>query len=295
MKRPLLFIHLIIMIIATSTCSTANNFKFILPDIKNYEDIKIQYLISNDNIKLAYRQIGSAKSKTAFVFIPGSTMYGYYYIPFLKELSRNDILVRVIDIRGHGDSEGPRGDVPYEDSLIDDLALHIKDLKLKNPGINILIGGHSMGGGICGRYLEHNGYNSVKGVVYIAPLFHYKQPGIKNHGYVDIKYLNFLFGGDHTMYQFYNPTSNDPKLVREYSNIMSKASMVSDYSKFRKNHTANTIFIIGKEDELFNWEKATKIFKDEKVKYIILNNTGHLNFKLDPDSLKELGKWITHN
>jgi len=124
--------------------------------------------------------MGSTKCTKGFIFIPGSTMYGYYYVPLIKELSKSNILVRVIDIRGHGDSEGIRGDAPSENSLIEDLNLHIKDLKTKNSEMQIFIGGHSMGGGICGRYLEHYGYNSVKGVVYAAPIFHWRQSGMRN-------------------------------------------------------------------------------------------------------------------
>ena len=147
-----------------------------------------------------------------------------------------------------------------------------------------------MGAGICGRYLEYYGFNSVKGVVYISPFFHYKQSGMKNPGYVDVNILKVLFGGDHTISQIYHPSSDDPKLVRKYTNMMRKASMVSDYSEFRKNHTTNTILIIGKKDELFDWEKTIQIFNDKNIKYILLNNTGHLNFKID--FLKKLSKWI---
>ncbi len=113
---------------------------------------------------------------------------------------------------------------------------------------------------------------------------------MKNPGYVDVSILKFLFGGNHTMYQFYHPSSDDPKLVREYSNIMARASMVEDFAKFRKNHTTNTLYIIGKEDELFDWEKSLQIFDDKSVKYIVLENTGHLNFKFD--TFQELEKII---
>jgi len=291
MKKTFFYLFLIIIIIGTLSCSNSNKFKFSLPDAKNYKDIEVKFLKSDDNVKLAYRQIGSEKYNAAIVFVPGSTMYGYYYVYLLTELSKYNILVRIIDIRGHGDSEGPRGDVPSENTLVKDLSLHIKDLKSKNPGMKIVIAGHSMGGGICGRYLEHYGYDSVNGVVYVAPFFHYKQDGMKKAGYVNVKILTVLFGGDHSVSQTYNPNSDDPKLVREYTNIMSNASMVSDFKKFRKNHTTKTIFIIGKNDELFEPEKSMQIFFDKKnIKYILLDETGHVNFK--PESLIGIKKFI---
>lgn len=281
MKNIYAIICLTASCIFTTSCTTAGSFRFNLPDTAVVKDIKVQYIRSEDNIKLAYREAGSPTGKTGIIFVPGSTMYGYYYVPLINELSKYNILVRVIDIRGHGNSDGARGDVPDENRLIDDLSLHIRDMKSKNPEINIIIGGHSMGGGICGRYLEHYGYNSVKGVIYIAPFFHWKQPGMKNPGYVDVSIFKIIFGGDHTKSQIYNVNSDDPKLVREYSNIMSRASMVSDFSQFRKNHSTDTIFVIGKDDELFDWEKSLLIFNDKRVRYILLDNTGHLNYKLD--------------
>jgi pimeloyl-ACP methyl ester carboxylesterase len=248
MKKISLLIITVIITIASSFA--ADNFRFSLPDVAEYKDVSIRFITAKDNIKLAYREAGSPASPIGLIFIPGSTMYGYYYIPLINELSKKNCLVRVIDIRGHGDSEGARGDVQSENDLIEDLSLHIKDLALKNPHMKIIIGGHSMGGGICGRYLEHYGYESVKGVVYVAPFFHYKQPGMKNPGYVDVNIISFIFGGDHSVLQVYHPNSGDPKLVREYTNIMSKASMVSDFSSFRKNHNTPAVYVIGKDDEL---------------------------------------------
>jgi len=88
----------------------------------------------------------------------------------------------------------------------------------------------------------------------------------------------------------YHPNSGDPKLVREYTNIMSKASMVSDFSGFRNKHTTPAVYVIGKDDELFDWEKSIGIFKDKSIRYIFLDKTGHLNY--NADSLAQLGGLI---
>lgn len=113
---------------------------------------------------------------------------------------------------------------------------------------------------------------------------------MKNPGYVDVNFFKVLFGGDHTISQIYHPHSDDPKLVKEYTTMMSRASMVSDYSEFRINHTTTALLIIGKDDELFDWEKTFQIFNNKNIKHILLNNTGHLNFK--PESYKEVCKFI---
>lgn len=291
MNNRIYIIIIFFVNILMNSCKTSENFRFKVPDISPWEDTDIKYINSNDGVKLAYRDLGDIKEKRALIFIPGSTMYGYYYVPFMRVLSKHDVFVRVLDIRGHGDSDGKRGDVPHEDSIVDDLSLHIEQIRLRNPDIDVFIGGHSMGAGICGRYLEKYGFDEVKGVVYVSPLFHYKQPGMKNPGYVNVNILKTIFGGDHEVTQVYHPGSNDPKLVRNYTKMMSKASMVSDFQKFRQNHTTSAVIIIGKEDELFDWKKTLDIFRDQKaIRYIVIDEASHLDVILK--STKKLIGWL---
>jgi alpha-beta hydrolase superfamily lysophospholipase len=56
------------------------------------------------------------------------------------------------DQRGHGQSGGPRGGMPADDSLLADLALVIDHLRATRPGPLVLLG-HSMGGLLVGRFV----------------------------------------------------------------------------------------------------------------------------------------------
>jgi acylglycerol lipase len=266
-------------------------FAFFVPDFSKVEDIPDQFVPAEDGTRLAYRQIGDISAEKALIFVPGSTMYGYYYIPFIKNLHDKDLYIRVIDLRGHGDSGGPRGDVPHKDSLIDDLHVHIGNIKSVSPEAFVYIAGHSMGAGICGKYLEKYGYNSVDGVVYIAPFFHYRQPGMKDAGYVDVNILKTFFGHDHVVTQVYHPAGNDPKLVRKYTKIMSKASMLSNYTTFRRNHGTQALYLIGKKDELFDWKTSPEIFKGrDGIRYVIINEATHLDIL--ERSARHIREWI---
>jgi len=277
------------------SCRTSEVFNFNLPNISPWKDINVKFVKSDDGVQLAYRESGNIKSDKTLIFIPGSTMYGYYYIPFMKAISEKNLYLRVIDLRGHGNSQGKRGDVPHENSLVDDLNIHILKIKSVNPDTEIIIGGHSMGAGVCGRYLERYGFDAVKRVLYVSPFFHYKQPGMKNTSYVDVNYFNTIFGDPHDVTQVYHPTGDDPKLVRTYTKIMANASMVEDYHQFRKSHKTKTLFIEGKKDELFDWKEATNIFQSQDdIKYVFLPTAAHLDifFKGGADKIKE---WLLHS
>lgn len=54
------------------------------------------------------------------------------------------------DHRGHGNSAGPRGDVPTPDALLRDTALVID--AVRRPGQPFVVLGHSMGGAVAGRF-----------------------------------------------------------------------------------------------------------------------------------------------
>jgi|GEM_PF-3391711 len=281
------------LFLVIGACATPGNgdFDFFVPDYSGLTDAQVHYLTAYDGVPLAYREIGDTTTEKILLIVPGSTMYGYYYLPFMKDMG-NDLYTRVIDLRGHGDSGGPRGDVPHEESLIDDVHIHIENLISLNPHAQIYIAGHSMGAGICGKYLEKYGYDSVKGAVYIAPFFHYRQPGMKGAGYVDVDIFKTIFGDDHAITQHYHPSGDDPKLVREYTKIMSKASMLSDYNSFRRNHSTQALYLMGTKDELFDWQDSPRIFSGcGSVKVVIIGGATHLDIL--GTSTKPLLEWMS--
>ena len=298
MKKVLLTITMVpafgvLVLLMINACADTDekSFRFHVPEVEYWQDTDVSYLVADDAVRLAYRESGDVSADMAVILVPGSTMYGYYYIPFINGLSGEDTYVRVIDLRGHGDSEGPRGDVPHEDTLIEDLNKHIEQIRSKNPQVKIIISGHSMGAGVCGRYLEKHGYNSVHGAIYLAPFFHWRQPGMKPARYVDVDIFKTIFGDDHEVTQVYHPTSDDPKLVREYTKMMSRASMVKDYRSFRISHTTPSLYLIGKNDELFDWEKSPAIFKNrENMHLLIVDQATHLDIHIRAS--RKISQWL---
>ncbi len=74
------------------------------------------------------------------------------------------------DARGHGLSDGPRGDAENVDHLVDDFMQVIAHVHDRFPDAPIILFGHSMGGAVTSRYITtHEPPDYLKGVILSAP------------------------------------------------------------------------------------------------------------------------------
>ncbi|KAH1280719.1 hypothetical protein KXX11_004497, partial [Aspergillus fumigatus] len=72
------------------------------------------------------------------------------------------------DHHGHGESTGARGGLPSELRLVDDLALVIDDARRLNPGLPLVLLGHSLGGLVAARFVAQR-LAPVDGLVLSSP------------------------------------------------------------------------------------------------------------------------------
>ena len=82
-------------------------------------------------------------------------------------------VVRAYDQRGHGDSGGAPGVLPYEDALLDDLEEVLDDTRrhLAEPwACPLILLGHSMGGLVCASFVQR-GMGRVDALVLSSPAF----------------------------------------------------------------------------------------------------------------------------
>src|SRR5262245_9470983 len=71
-----------------------------------------------------------------------------------EHAGRHDTLARVLnswgftvrsyDQYGHGESDGARGGLPHANRLLDDLGDLVESTRVRNPGVPLLLLGHSM-------------------------------------------------------------------------------------------------------------------------------------------------------
>ena len=80
------------------------------------------------------------------------------YAPLAAELRDWGFAVRAYDQRGHGLSGGPRGGLPHDTALLDDLAAVIDATRRMQqrgqPGLPLILLGHSLGGLVASRFVS---------------------------------------------------------------------------------------------------------------------------------------------
>ncbi len=84
------------------------------------------------------------------------------------------------DLRGHGRSTGPRGDVPDYERLLDDLADFLTQMRARYPKRPIFLYGHSLGGNLVLNFVLRR-QPKVEGVIATAPVLEvgFKVPAMR--------------------------------------------------------------------------------------------------------------------
>lgn len=120
--------------------------------------METKYLNVNDKIKLAYYSEFIPNSKSGVIIVHGLAEHKGRYDEFMDKLLENNISVFAIDLRGHGESLGKRGDITRFASYVKDLYLFISDIKERHPELKLILFGHSLGGLISSSYVaKHDG------------------------------------------------------------------------------------------------------------------------------------------
>lgn len=156
MTRFLLFS----LIVGVSACASSEQSIFTIDDRERpiyvrliSEPDSVSYFTSFDLTRLAYREILPTSFSTMLVFIHGTAAQSKLYLPLADTLRHYGIATALLDLRGHGLSEGIRGDAKNTTALARDLKLFLDTLRAKYPGKKIVLGGHSLGAGACLKYL----------------------------------------------------------------------------------------------------------------------------------------------
>lgn len=98
------------------------------------------------------------------------------YDPIARRLNRWGFAVRGYDQYGHGESDGVRGALPSSARLLDDLTDVIESTRARmEPGLPLLLFGHSMGGLVAACQVALRKLPAVDGLVLSSPAF---DPGL---------------------------------------------------------------------------------------------------------------------
>ncbi|MCL1127536.1 alpha/beta hydrolase [Shewanella surugensis] len=128
----------------------------------NIHSIEAEY-VTRDGKALFYRYL-VGDTDQVFVLLHGSGAEGRYLLPLADKLNKQlGATVIIPDLRGHGRSMLSKpGDIDYMGQYEDDLAdLHFM-LAKQYPDAELILVGHSSGGGLTVKYAGHAQNNAVR-------------------------------------------------------------------------------------------------------------------------------------
>ena len=305
-----------------------------------------QYLTAEDGLQLAYREwtpAGWVAGNEVLLFIPGSTAHSGLYTAIGAGLGNRNIKVRIIDVRGHGLSvchsstnctnpasvsreindnniyyKGRIGDSLDKNQIIRDVNQHIADLKTKNSGSLINIAGHSSGGGVVSRFIEHGGFQQVAGVALVAPFNHasqlqnrptpeptdvcYAEYRKSAYAVVDFGALGDALRGNAHRYTLYfrkEAVFRDSLDITTNTFATMMGTQTEDASGFWNAFTRPFLFLAGEKDALFDVNKSRTQFLlapgARMADFIIISNTSHIGLSWSDTVADQLNTWFMNN
>lgn len=296
-------------IIAILSTMTANSAKpFALEKLEFLNDFTVEspaYIKSSDGCALAYYAFVPELPKAMVIFYHGAGFYGsalYQY--FATQLAdKHNIGCYLFDIRGHGNSDGNRGDAPNVKQVWDDVTAAVEHVKTFYPNIPLYVGGHSSGAGMILNYSNHYNNPAIQGYLLVTPYLGRNSGVFKEHADPATSFiksvrtwvfiLNGITGGycfAHTPAVFFNYPkhllASDPKIVSSYTPTMTATTSPEDPKKLFGGIDKPFGLFIAADDEQFVAQKIAA-YKNyvpadivEKSTVQIIEATKHLDILL---------------
>lgn len=132
------------------------------------EPIGEGFLLSSDGLRLFFRRWDAPQPRAVCLLVHGLAEHSGRYGHLAARLTERGFSVWSMDHRGHGRSEGIRGDCRSFLEFVEDLHLLKQRAAQELPGIPLLLIGHSLGGLIALTYAaEHP--KEIKAVAVSSP------------------------------------------------------------------------------------------------------------------------------
>ena len=123
---------------------------------------------TKDGIHLRYRTWFPEEPRSVVLLVHGAGEHIERYEHLGHRLSEEGHAFIVFDLRGFGRSGGKRGHVTHFNQYLDDVDQLVTFFKQQLPAIPFYLAGHSLGGLIVTRYVQHRP-NRVNGIILSAP------------------------------------------------------------------------------------------------------------------------------
>ncbi len=266
-----------------------------------------EFFLSTDNTRLAYYPfISQKKPLCSLIFIHGSGAFsggGYQYLA-AGLMEKHNINVYLLDMRGHGNSDGRRGDAPDAGQLFYDLKTLVCLVRRAHPDIPLVLGAHSWSCGLVLKYSSNVEKLPVDGYAFIAPFFGVKSGTnrftIFNNPYTTPRFFNILvykmsghrLFGNRIAVRLNYPEEiikKSPLITTSYTCNFVEGISVNDPEKEFGRIDRPVFMIIGEKDEQFKTARVIDYSRllENKVKqksfFNIIEGSGHLSILLVSD------------
>ena len=261
--------------------------------------METKYLEIDSKIKIANFFEYSQNSNFGVVIIHGLAEHKGRYKEFIRQLLNNNISVFAMDIRGHGESTGRRGDVKYFKNYLSDLHAFISQIKEKHPELKLAIFGHSLGGLIASAYACE--YNTIDMLILSSPVL--KVPaGLKILKFIPYRWLGWMkIKKIHSESRKMLERSRNDPLSCHYFSLRLVGNMFIDgveyVMKRIKNINASVLMLGGGLDPLVNsgfFEEVLEEFGSEDKTVRIYENKRHRMVQNEnrDEIIAEIVEWI---
>ena len=262
-----------------------------------------------DGHKLFYRYFDST-SKNLLIFLHGSGSDGRYLRNMAATIAAQGVAdVVLLDLRGHGRSAERMGDIDYIGQLEDDLDELIEYAANRYLSEKIILGGHSMGGGLVLRYVGEGRADEIAGLILIAPYLGHTAPTHKpsNANWVTVNVKRIIglsmlnnigirLFNELPVFYFNRPVEwSDDLLPASYSYRL-MMDFEPNYKTDIQKINQPTLVIVGSDDESFYADQFSNVFKPagEKVKLKIIEGARHLDVIDNENTQATIYSWLSN-
>ena len=128
-----------------------------------------------DGLKIFTRQWETPNPRALCLVVHGIGEHSGRYEGLAKELNRRGFSAAALDHRGHGRSEGRRGDCRSIEDFIGDFHRFVEQVREESPSTPRIIVGHSLGGLIALYYAARHP-DLIRGIAVSSPALRLAQP-----------------------------------------------------------------------------------------------------------------------
>ena len=262
---------------------------------------------TKNNYKL-FNRIYPSSSDDVMILVHGSGSDSRYLSDLANQIADEKIAtVLTPDMRGHGRNTGEKGYLDYIGQLEDDMKEIISYCKKELEAKNIILAGHSSGGGFVLRYIGNTENTKIDKAILLSPYLGHKSKAAKPNsgGWVQIalpriiglSMLNNigLSSLNHLPVLFFNRPDNinDDLQSPHYSYNMTMNFNPDNSVEEIKNLSTPSLVLVGREDESFFPEEFPIAFEAaaEYTEVAIIEDAKHLDIVQNKKAFQLIKNW----